>query len=331
MINKYCVAQYHILQTKDLIEGLGCGLRSDDFGAPEFYQANMESSMNYSLTSFFKARNCGHFDLLLDRGNVPKIVTPSWVHVQEKLYWHKNHHVGWRTKMIQKTGLSRCHREILPSSPKHWPSFPLRPRTASPGLRWHHRALWLPWGGWHMRREWGWNWISIFFDLYLFLWEFEISSHWVPSFSDLATSGDSGSFPLTWCISFSSDWAMSVSLDDRFSKLLANFASLSNSCHTNWTIVHPIVGDCEYIKKTYPHLWHHIAIWSTYAWSYQRFPSLGTRVFRSRFLISGVFIFRLGHGWQRWLVTQVGELDLATRDLKRCIEASGSGSRACWC
>lgn len=81
MINKYCVAQYHTLQTKDLIEGLGCGLRSDDFGAPEFHQANMESSMNYSLTSFFKARDCGLFDLLLDGGNVPKIVTPSWVHV----------------------------------------------------------------------------------------------------------------------------------------------------------------------------------------------------------------------------------------------------------
>ena len=29
---------------------------------------------------FFKARNCRDFDLLLDLSNVPKIVTPSWVH-----------------------------------------------------------------------------------------------------------------------------------------------------------------------------------------------------------------------------------------------------------
>ena len=46
VIKKCFAAKCHILHTKDLIEGLGCRLRSGDFGAPRFYQDDMESSMN---------------------------------------------------------------------------------------------------------------------------------------------------------------------------------------------------------------------------------------------------------------------------------------------
>ena len=102
---------------------------------------------------FFKARNCCCFDLLLDHANQPRIVLPSWVLVQEKLDGYKNLPVESKTKVIQRTGPSWRHRENHPSSRQHWPSFPQHFRTASPGQRWHHQGLWLPWGGWHVRAE----------------------------------------------------------------------------------------------------------------------------------------------------------------------------------